>query len=114
MNSALNYNFNYKTEKFNVFSIQSTFNYVGARTSGQRLTESIAWFNLGMSKDFLNDKMTLTLNANNLFNSRQTISSINGEKYALKVNNNNSQRRFTATLIYRFNRTKKDGDRLPD
>jgi uncharacterized protein YdgA (DUF945 family) len=74
----------------------------------------VTWFDLGMSKDFINDKMTLTLNANNLFNSGQTISSINGEKYALKVNNNNSQRRFTATLIYRFNRTKKDGDRLSD
>ena len=100
--------------KFTDFSIQSTLNYVGARTSGQTHTESVAWFNLGMSKDFLNDKMTLTVNANNLFNSRETRSFINGDKYALQVNSNNSQRRISATFIYRFNRSKKDRDRLPD
>ena len=102
------------TMKFTDFSIQSTLNYVGARTSGQTHTESVAWFNLGMSKDFLNDKMTLTVNANNLFNSRETRSFINGDKYALQVNSNNSQRRISATFIYRFNRSKKDRDRLPD
>ncbi len=102
------------TMKFTDFSIQSTVNYVGARTSGQTYTESVAWFNLGMSKDFLNDKMTLTLNANNLFNSRETKRFINGNNYALQVNSNNSQRRISATFIYRFNRSKKDRDRLPD
>lgn len=67
-----------------------------------------------MSKDFLNDKMTLTLNANNLFNSRETKSFINGDAYTLQVNSDNSQRRISATFIYRFNRNKKDRDRLPD
>ncbi|MFT4684452.1 MAG: outer membrane receptor protein involved in Fe transport [Flavobacteriales bacterium] len=102
------------TMKFTDFSLQSTVNYVGARTSGQTYTESIAWFNLGMSKDFLNDRMTLTLNANNLFNSRETKRFINGDNYNLQVNSDNSQRRISATFIYRFNRSKKDRDRLPD
>ncbi len=102
------------TMKFTDFSIQSTVNYVGARTSGQTYTESVAWFNLGVTKDFLSDKMTLTINANNLFNSRETKRFINGNNYALQVNSNNSQRRISATFIYRFNRSKKDRDRLPD
>lgn len=102
------------TMKFTDFSIQSTVNYVGARTSGQTYTESVAWFNLGVTKDFLSDKMTLTVNANNLFNSRETRRFINGDNYALQVNSNNSQRRISATFIYRFNRSKKDHDRLPD
>ena len=102
------------TIKFTDFSLQSTVNYVGARTSGQTYTESVAWFNLGMSKDFLNDKITLTLNASNLFNSRETRRFINGDNYALQVNSDNSQRRISATFIYRFNRSKKDRDRLPD
>jgi len=102
------------TMKFTDFSVQSTVNYVGARTSGQTYTESVAWFNLGMSKDFLQDKMTLTVNANNLFNSRETRRFINGDNYALQVNSNTSQRRISATFIYRFNRSKKDRDRLPD
>ncbi|MGK0325473.1 MAG: outer membrane receptor protein involved in Fe transport, partial [Polaribacter sp.] len=89
------------TMKFTDFSLQSTVNYVGARTSGQTYTESIAWFNLGMSKDFLNDRMTLTLNANNLFNSRETKRFINGDNYNLQVNSDNSQRRISATFIYR-------------
>ena len=102
------------TMKFTDFSLQSTVNYVGARTSGQTYTESVAWFNLGMSKDFLNDKMTLTLNVNNLFNSRETKRFINGDTYALQVNSDNSQRRISATFKYRFNRSKKDRDRLPE
>lgn len=112
-NSTLTARLN-STMKFNDFSIQSTVNYVGAKTSGQTYTESVAWFNLGMSKDFLNDKMTLTLNANNLFNSRETRRFINGDNYTLQVNSDRSQRRISATLVYRFNRSKKDRDRLPD
>jgi hypothetical protein len=77
-------------------------------------TNSVAWFNLGMSKDFLKDLMTVTLNGSNLFNSRNTKYNINGDDYNLQVNSDRSQRRISATLIYRFNRTKKDRDRLPD
>jgi outer membrane receptor protein involved in Fe transport len=112
-NSTLTARLN-STMKFTDFSIQSTVNYVGAKTSGQTSTESLAWFNLGMSKDFLNDKMTLTLNANNLFNSRETRRFINGENYTLQANSDRSQRRISATLVYRFNRSKKEGNRLPD
>ena len=102
------------TLKFSDFSVQSTVNYQGARRSGQMYTNSVAWFNLGMSKDFLEDRMTLTLNGSNLFNSRNTEYSINGDGYNLQVNSDRSQRRISATLIYRFNRTKKDRNRLPD
>ncbi len=102
------------TLKFSKFSVQSTVNYQGARRSGQMYTNSVAWFDLGMSKDFLEDRMTLTLNGSNLFNSRNTKYNINGADYSLKVNSDRSQRRISATLIYRFNRTKKERDRLPD
>jgi outer membrane receptor protein involved in Fe transport len=102
------------TIKFSNFSLQSTLNYVGARTSGQTYSKSITWFDLGMSKDFFDDKMTFTLSANNLFNSRENRMFINGNNYDIRVNRNSSFRRISATLIYRFNRTKKDRDRLPD
>jgi outer membrane receptor protein involved in Fe transport len=102
------------TIKFTNFSLQSTLNYIGARTSGQTQSKSIAWLDLGMSKDFFEDKMTLTLSANNLFNSRENNMFINGANYHIRINRNSSFRRISATLIYRFNRTKKDRDRLPD
>lgn len=102
------------TMRFPSFSLQSTINYIGARTSGQTYSKSITWFDLGMSKDFFEDKMTVILSANNLFNSRENRMFINGENYSLQVFRNSSFRRITATLIYRFNRTKKDRDRLPD
>ncbi len=102
------------TIKLPTFSIQSTINYTGARTSGQTHTKSLTWVNLGLSKDLFDDKMTLTLTGNNLFNSRETKSFVNGENYTLRVYRNRSFRRISATLIYRFNRTKKDRDRLPD
>ncbi|MFL1895235.1 TonB-dependent receptor domain-containing protein [Aquimarina sp. 2-A2] len=100
--------------KFTKFSVQTTFNYTGARTSGQTYTRDVAWLNLSLSKDFLSDRMSLTVNAYNLFNSRITKQSITGEDYSLDIVQNTAQRRLSATLTYRFNRTKKDKDRLPD
>ena len=100
------------TFKFNGFSMQASFNHVAQRASGQTLTKAMSWMDIGMSKDFLGDKMTVTLNSSNVFNSRVSKSFVNGNDYNVTMNNDTSRRRIIATLIYRFNRSKKDRDRV--
>lgn len=96
------------------FSIQTNFTYQGKSNSGQRLIKSQYWANFGISKDLFKDKVSLTLNANNIFDSRINKSTVTGQNYNLVSSTTRSGRRVSATLTYRFNRKKSDRDRLPD
>lgn len=100
--------------KFSKLSFQTSFNYRGANQSGQTYSESQYWANIGMNKDFWNDRATLTVNVNNVFNSRDNKQVIQGENYTVNQSAIWSGRRISATLTYRFNRKKSDRDRMPD
>ncbi|WP_299160036.1 outer membrane beta-barrel family protein [uncultured Tenacibaculum sp.] len=100
--------------KFSKLTIQSSFNYRGERQSGQIFTEAQYRANIGISKDFLNDKATVTLNMNNILDSRVSKQLITGENYTTNSYNRPIGRFTSVTFTYRFNRTKKDRDRLPD
>lgn len=100
--------------KFSKLTIQSSFNYIGERQSGQMITEAQYRADIGISKDFWSDKATLTLNMNNILDSRETRQLITGENYTATIYNRPIGRFTSVTFMYRFNRTKKDRDRLPD
>ncbi len=100
--------------RFPKFSVQASINYQGARESGQTFNESIYFANIGFSKDFWNDKASLSLNMNNIFDSRIAKRLITGENYTSNTSFRRMGRNTTVTFTYRFNRTKKDRDRLPD
>ncbi|MFT7899285.1 TonB-dependent receptor [Tenacibaculum ascidiaceicola] len=100
--------------KFSRLTIQSSLNYLRERQSGQIFTEAQYRANIGISKDFWNDKATLTLNMNNIFDSRVSKQLITGENYIATRYSKPIGRYSSVTFTYRFNRTKKDRDRLPD
>ncbi|RBW55306.1 TonB-dependent receptor [Tenacibaculum sp. E3R01] len=100
--------------RFSKLTIQSSFNYRGERQSGQIFTEAQYRANIGISKDFLEDKATVTLNMNNILDSRVSKQLITGENYTTNTYNRPIGRFTSITLTYRFNRSKKDRDRLPD
>ncbi|WBX77076.1 TonB-dependent receptor [Tenacibaculum ovolyticum] len=100
--------------KFSKLTLQSSFNYNGERQSGQIFTEAQYRVNLGVSKDILNDKATVTLNMNNILDSRVRKQLITGNDYTINSYNRPIGRFTSVTFTYRFNRTKKDRDRLPD
>ena len=100
--------------KFSKLTLQSSFNYNGERQSGQIFTEAQYRVNLGISKDILNDKATVTLNMNNILDSRVRKQLITGNDYTINSYNRPIGRFTSVTFTYRFNRTKKDRDRLPD
>ncbi|OSY87467.1 TonB-dependent receptor [Tenacibaculum holothuriorum] len=100
--------------KFSKLTIQYSFNYQGERQSGQVFTEGQYRADLGISKDFWNDKATVTLNMNNIFDSNIRKRLITGEDYTAYRYERPIGRFSSITFTYRFNRTKKDRDRLPD
>ena len=100
--------------KFSKLTIQSSFNYRGERQSGQIFTEAQYRASIGVSKDFWNDKASITLNMNNILDSRENKQLITGENYTATRYNRPIGRFTSVTFTYRFNRTKKDRDRLPD
>jgi len=104
-------NSNIRLSKFN---IQTSFAYQGERNSGQTLSKSIYRADFGMSKDLFNDKASVTVNVQNIFDSLVQEQFIVGEDYDIANNQKFSGRRFSVTFTYRFNRSKKDRDRLPD
>lgn len=96
------------------FNFQTSFNYSGKKNSGQTLTKAIYWANIGISKDLFNEKISTTINFQNIFDSRIQKQLITGEDYEIEKSQKFSGRRISITLTYRFNRSKKDRDRLPN
>ncbi len=96
------------------FNLQTSFAYQGERNSGQTLARAIYRADLGMSKDLFQDKASVTVNVQNIFDSLVQEQFIVGENYDIVNSQKFSGRRFSVTFTYRFNRSKKDRDRLPD
>ena len=97
-----------------IISGDFNFRYRGKNQGVQTLVEAQYTANVGLSKDFFEDKMSLTLNVNNLFDSQIRKSETTTASYYLQSEYKSQGRYVNLTVIYRFNRTKTEADRLPD
>ncbi|MFB9080351.1 TonB-dependent receptor domain-containing protein [Flavobacterium procerum] len=97
-----------------IISGDFSFRYRGKNQGVQTLTESQYSANAGVSKDFFGDKMSLTLNVNNLFDSQIRKRETSTEFYKLKSEYKSQGRYINLTVVYRFNRNKSESDRLPE
>ncbi|KUJ62982.1 hypothetical protein AR687_06200 [Flavobacteriaceae bacterium CRH] len=97
-----------------IVSAEFSFRYRGKSQGVQTLREAQYSSNLGLSRDFLGDKMSVTLNVNNLFNSQITKEKTITDSYYLESELKSQGRYINLNVIYRFNRKKSDADRLPD
>ena len=90
---------------------QTNFTYNGPQNTAQGKNKGVASANLGFSKDILKDKATVSLNVQDLFNSRKRIS----ETYLENLNSYSEmqwrERQITLSFTYRFN--KKKGEKEP-
>lgn len=89
---------------------QTNGTYNGPQKTGQGTNKGIAAANLAFSKDVLKDMGTISLNVNDVFNSRKRIQEIQ-----LPTVNTNSEQQWRTRLItvsftYRFNKKKSDKD----
>ncbi|WP_196890720.1 TonB-dependent receptor domain-containing protein [Aureivirga marina] len=94
------------------FQISTVFQ--GKRENVQTTVDAMSWTSLGLSKDFLHDKMSFSLSVYNVFDSRIEKRYVTGENFQINYDQTNSGRRISGTLTYRFNRKKNERDRLPD
>jgi outer membrane receptor protein involved in Fe transport len=96
------------------WNFQAIFNHQGERESGQTFTEAQYWVDLGLGKDFWDEKATVTLKADNLLDSRNYKGIVTGDDYTSRFDSRQIGPRVYATFTYRFNRKKSDRERLPE
>ena len=96
---------------------QTNATYNAPQNTPQGSTLGILAANLGFSKDILKDKATLTLNINDVFNSRKRISETNIPSLSSYNEMQMRVRQINLTFVYRFNVQKnykdKDKDKKP-
>jgi ferric enterobactin receptor len=85
-------------------------NYEAPQKTAQGSQKSLYYVDLGLSKDFLNKKATVTLNALDLFNSRISRSvfrgeSLEGVSFYTSSKNQGRRRQVNLTLSYRLNQS---------
>jgi len=84
--------------------------YRGPTNNAQTENEGIFSLNLAFSKDILNDKGTLALNASDLLNSRKRISFTQTPFFTSESEFQWRERQITLSFVYRINQKKKRGE----
>ncbi|RZL64019.1 MAG: TonB-dependent receptor, partial [Pedobacter sp.] len=83
-------------------------NYNGPNLSLQGSSNSFVTSSLSINKDFFDNKLSISIAANNAFNKyRNAINYTNGPNFTQESFNQNYQRNFTTSLNYRFGKLKE-------
>jgi outer membrane receptor protein involved in Fe transport len=90
---------------------QTNLSYSGPQDTAQGRTRGMFGTNLGFSKDILKEKATVTLNIQDLFNSRKRISETNLDNLNSYSEMQWRVRSVNLSFTYRFNKKKSDKDR---
>ncbi len=99
--------------KFKKWAVQNSFNYTGAKNSGQISDKAIFVADMSIARDFLKDKASLTLRADNFLNTRVNRFTVRAAEYSLYRENRPVGARFMLAFTYKLNRAKTERDRLP-
>lgn len=90
---------------------QTNFFYMGPSEDAQNTNKGMLSSDLGLSKDILKDKGSLTLNVGDIFNSRKRRSDTRTENVATYSEFQFRQRQITLSFQYRFNQPQNKNDR---
>lgn len=90
---------------------QTNMFYRGPSENAQTKTEGIYSINLAFSKEIINDNATISLNVNDLLNSRKRMAFTNGNGFTSENEFQWRERQITMSFIYRFNQQKNQRDR---
>jgi hypothetical protein len=88
-------------------AFQARYDLQGPGNNAQRHTRPYHYLSLGLSKNVLKDKGTLTLDGTNVLNSRKIRSVATGENYIIDQTDNFNATRFRLSFSYKF--TRKEG-----
>ncbi|MCH5714682.1 outer membrane beta-barrel family protein [Niabella hibiscisoli] len=104
------------TSKVNITKVAAVdlgLDYQSGVKGIQTYTKPVFSGKLGAGRDFRGDKFSLNLTVTNLFNSKVRTQITQTDTYYVQNRQYWPQRQIIATLTYRFNRKKGEGDRLP-
>jgi outer membrane receptor protein involved in Fe transport len=96
-----------KVTLFKNIDFQASFNYRAPRITTQGKELSMYSIDLGLSRDILKGKATLTANVRDLLNSRRRRSIIDRAGYYSNSEFQPRSRQFTLTFTYRLNKAKE-------
>ncbi|BAO77190.1 outer membrane beta-barrel protein [Winogradskyella sp. PG-2] len=85
--------------------------YRGARQDAQSDTDGLFSINLAMSKELIENKLTVSLNVRDLLNSRKRQSTTTTDLFSRYSESQWRQRQVNLSVIYRFNQMLKKRDR---
>ncbi len=93
---------------------QTNLTYNGPQTNAQGRSRGVAAANLAFSKDFLKDQATVTLNVQDVFNSRKRIYETNIPGTLNSYSEMQWRvRQINLSVTYRFNKKKSERERTP-
>ena len=90
---------------------QTNFFYMGPSEDAQNTNKGMLSSDLGLSKDILKDKGSLTLNVGDIFNTRKRRSDTRTENVATYSEFQWRERQITLSFQYRFNQPQNKNDR---
>ena len=90
---------------------QTNFFYMGPSEDAQNLRKGMLSSDLGLSKDILKDKGSLTLNVSDIFNTRKRITDTRTANVATYSEFQRRERQITLSFQYRFNQPQNQSNR---
>ena len=90
--------------------LQVRYNFTGAQQSAQTLTKATHSLDLGISKNYLKNKITVVLDGTNMLNSRQYSTYTKGSNYTFDQISNPNAARYRVSILYKFN--TKEGQQM--
>ncbi|WP_430408763.1 TonB-dependent receptor domain-containing protein [Kordia sp.] len=88
------------------YRLQAFTLYRGRTENAQTVTKPVSFLNLSLNKTFFNDRLTVGLNAENIFDSRIFKQLTTSPEYSLNRRLKRNQERFNITLVYKFTNKK--------
>ena len=90
----------------NLFNLELFYSYTGMKVNAQGTEVPTQNFDIGLSKSFLNDALTLSLKAADIFDTSKFGQEVNTADYKQVSNHDWSSRQFSLNLSFRFGNTK--------
>ncbi|MBN8583473.1 MAG: TonB-dependent receptor [Ignavibacteria bacterium] len=90
----------------NLFNLELYYSYTGKKINAQGTEVPTQNFDIGISKSFLNDALTVSLKASDIFDTSQWGQDINTSEYRQTSDHDWSSRQASLNLSFRFGNTK--------
>ena len=90
----------------NLFNLELYYSYTGKKINAQGTEVPTQNFDIGISKSFLNDALTVSLKASDIFDTSQWGQDINTAEYRQTSDHDWSSRQASLNLSFRFGNTK--------